>query len=68
MASRKDRLERYTIELSDLELEILSEAVTAYLLRPENFGKLEATRETMELLQGLVVMRRMKAAEAGIQW
>lgn len=65
---RNERLDRYTFELSDLEVEILTEAVTEYLLKPENFGKLEHARETLEMLQSMLTNLRMKAFSEGYTW
>lgn len=66
--NRNERLDQYTFELSDLEVEILTDAVTEYLVKPENFGKLEAARETLEMLQSILTDRRMKAFREGYQW
>lgn len=65
---RNERLDRYTFELSDLEVEILNDAVTEYLLKPENFGKLGHAKETMEMLQSIVTSLRMKAYREGYEW
>jgi hypothetical protein len=65
---RTERLDRYTFELSDLEVEILTDAVTEYLMKPENFGKLEHARETLEMLQAILTSLRMKAITDGYQW
>ena len=65
---RNERLDRYTFELSDLEVEILTDAVTEYLMKPENFGKLEHARETLQMLQGMLTTKRMLAFSEGYEW